>query len=262
MHRVFVALIALALSLSVVAAEAPVQVLLVGTYHFGNPGRDQHNVQSDDVLLPERQAQLAAIDAAIAKFQPTRVAVEWPKAVVDERYAKFLAGTLEPSRNEVVQLGFRVAKTAGLARVDGIDVDGDFPYEPVQAWAAKHGMTPRLDAVGALTEARVQEITKLQQDGTIAATLRDMNRPEAIAADFAFYGDLLRYGSGDEQPGANLLASWTRRNIEICARLVQATKPGDHVVVFYGAGHAHLLRSCVRDVPGFALVEANDFLPR
>ena len=103
-------------------------------------------------------------------------------------------------------------------------------------------------------------LTKRQAEGTIRDALREMNRPESIAADAAWYGDLLRYGGGDEQPGANLLASWTRRNLEICARLVQTAQPGDRVVVFYGAGHAHLLRQCVREVSGFQLVEANDWL--
>lgn len=242
------------------AADAPVRVLIVGTYHFGNPGRDQHNVESDDVLKPERQAQLAAIDAALAKFAPTRVAVEWPKEIVDERYAKFLAGTLEPSRNEVVQLGFRAAKTAKLDHVDGIDAEGEFPYEPVDTWATKHGMKARLDAAGAETEKRVAAITKQQAEGTIGETLRAMNRPESIAADAAWYADLLRYGAGDEQPGADLLAAWGKRNLLICARLVQAAKPGDRVLVFYGAGHAHLLRQCVGEVPGFELVEPNAYL--
>ena len=259
--RIAVAMLAVAAALSpCLAADAPIEVMVVGTYHFGNPGRDQHNVASDDVLKPERQAQLADVDAALAKFAPTRVAVEWPKAVVDERYAKFLAGTLDPSRNEVVQLGFRAAKTAKLEHVDGIDVDGEFPYDPVDAWASRHGMKARLDAAGAETEKRVQATTKRQAEGTIRETLHQMNEPASIAADAAWYGDLLRYGGGDEQPGVGLLASWQRRNLEICARLVQVARPGDRIVVFYGAGHAHLLRQCVREVPGFRLVEPNEYL--
>jgi Family of unknown function (DUF5694) len=39
-------------------------------------------------------------------------------------------------------------------------------------------------------------------------------------------------------------------------------KPGDRIVVFYGAGHAYLLRQCVREVPGFELVEPNTYLPK
>src|SRR5688500_15894971 len=101
---------------SATGADAPARVMIVGTYHFSNPGHDQHNVVSDDVLEPARQKELEAIGAALARFAPTRVAVEWPKDVVDERYAKFRAGTLAPSRNEVVQLGFRVAERAQLER--------------------------------------------------------------------------------------------------------------------------------------------------
>lgn len=260
--RIFLLATCLLATLHAVAAEQPSQVMVVGTFHFGNPGRDQHNVEVDDVLQPTRQAQLAEIDSALSRFEPTRVAVEWPRAVVDERYAKFLAGELPPSRNEVVQLGFRVARSAGLARVDGIDVEGEFPYAAVEAWAEANAAAPRLAQLQATVAARVAAITRQQREGTIGAVLRDMNQPAAIARDHAFYSEMLRFGAGDEQPGARLLAAWTQRNLLICARLVQAVRPGDRVVVFYGAGHSHLLRQCVREVPGLRLVEPNDYLPR
>jgi hypothetical protein len=32
-------------------------------------------------------------------------------------------------------------------------------------------------------------------------------------------------------------------------------------VVFFGSGHAYLLRQCVNETPGLKLVEANDYLP-
>jgi len=245
---------------SLFAAELPAQVMIVGTYHFSNPGRDLHNVAADDVLAPERQKQLEAINAALAAFKPTRVAVEWDAKTVEERYPKYLNGELAASRNEVVQLGFRLAKHMGLEHVDGIDVDGDFPYEAVTAWARAHGAMARLEAVNALTQASVEQITRLQRDAGIAAALKHMNAPRQIDADNRFYAELMHFGSGDEQPGAKLLAAWTARNLEICARLVQATKPGDRVVVFYGAGHSFLLRRCVRDTPGLTLVEPNEFL--
>ena len=73
---------------------------------------------------------------------------------------------------------------------------------------------------------------------------------------------MLRVGGGGEQPGAELLTQWYRRNFLICANLIQAAKPGDRMVVFYGAGHAFLLRQCVQETPGFVLVEPNAYLPR
>src|SRR4051812_37581346 len=36
--------------------ERPIQVMILGVYHFGNPGRDLHNVQAEDVTTPRRQA--------------------------------------------------------------------------------------------------------------------------------------------------------------------------------------------------------------
>lgn len=266
MCRLPIALLCLLLPLHAADAadtvnEAPAEVMIVGTYHFSNPGHDQHNVQADDVLTPERQKQLETIAKDMLRFRPTAVAVEWPADLVNERYAKFRAGKLEPSRNEVVQLGFRLANNAGLDSVHGIDVDGDFPYEPVQVWAQQHGATDRLAAMHGKIQAMVVKISKLQSEGTIGDALREMNRPETIAEDYAFYAELVRYGSGDEQPGAKLLTAWNARNFEICARLVQSLKPGDRAVVFYGAGHSYLLRQCVSQTPGLKLVEANEYLP-
>lgn len=193
--------------------EAPAEVMIVGTYHFSNPGQDQHNVKSDDVLTPARQRQLQAIAKGLMRFHPTLVAVEWPADQVEERYAKFRTGTLPPSRNEVVQLGFRLAGDAGIASVHGINADGDFPYEPVQAWAQQNGAADRLAAMQDRIEASANRLTELQHNDTIAAALREMNKPETITEDHAAYADLMRYGSGNEQPGVKLLAAWQTRNL-------------------------------------------------
>ena len=58
MHRIAAAGLALAmLSGSALAAEAArTQVMLVGTYHFSNPGKDLNNVKAVDVLAAEPAA--------------------------------------------------------------------------------------------------------------------------------------------------------------------------------------------------------------
>lgn len=244
------------------AAPAPVEVMIVADFHMSNPGRDQHNLTVDDVLAPRRQAEIEAVNTALARFHPTQVAAEWPADIASERYAKYLAGTLEPSRNEVVQLGFRLAKTAGLKEFHGIDVDGDFPYGPVDAYAKAHGQSAILDEAQASVAAMVARQDELMKTQGVAGNLRYLNDPVRIAGDNAFYRTLLRIGGGTAQPGADLLTAWYRRNFLICANLVQASRPGDRVVVFYGAGHAFLLRQCVIETPGFKLVEPNDYLPR
>jgi hypothetical protein len=240
---------------------APVEVMIVGGFHMSNPGHDLHDAQVPDVLTPKYQAQIVAVDDALARFKPTLVAAEWDAETVAERYPKFLNGALPPSRNEVVQLGFRLAKQTGAA-MHGVDTDGDFPYGPVQDYAKAHGETAILDASNADSQTQVDTETRLLNTEGVSAVLRYLNDPERLKGDNAFYRDALKVGGGKDQPGADLLTAWYRRNFLICANLIQLAKPGDRMVVFYGSGHAFLLRQCVAETPGFKLVEANDYLPR
>lgn len=240
--------------------DAPVQVMIVGVSHMDNPGHDLHNMKHDDVLQPERQAEIVALTQDLARFKPTQVAIEQDKAPANEKYAAYLAGTLPPSRNERVQLGFRLAKLAGLTTIQGIDADGDFPYPPVKAYAESRGFGPLLAKQNADIDRQIAAESKLLAEKGIAAELRYLNDPARLKNDNAFYRTMLRIGADDAQPGADLLTGWYRRNFLICAKLLQVARPGDRIVVFYGAGHAFLLRQCVEETPGFRLVEPNDYL--
>jgi hypothetical protein len=243
-------------------ALLPVKVMIVGVFHMSNPGHDIHNLEADDVLTPGRQAEIEAVTSALAKFRPTRVAAEWPAKTAAERYPKYLAGTLPPSRDEVVQLGFRLAKRSGLKTVSGIDVDGDFPYLELKKYAQEHGQSALLDEADAGIERFMQTLQRTLADRGISAALRFLNDPGQIKSDNGFYRKTLRIGSGAAQPGVDLLTAWYKRNFLICANLVQLSQPGDRIVVFYGSGHSFLLRQCVMETPGFELVEANDLLPK
>ncbi|HSX59667.1 MAG TPA: DUF5694 domain-containing protein [Tahibacter sp.] len=243
-------------------APAPVDVMIVGVFHMSNPGKDIHNLKVDDMLSPARQAEIAAVTEALARFRPNRIDVEWPKAVVEERYAKYLDGSLPPSRNEVVQLGFRLAKDAGAKSIHGIDVDGDFPYEALKTYADANGFGALLAAQGAIYDRQNAEQERLLASKGVGAALRHLNDPARLRNDNFFYRTALRIGAGDTQPGVDLLTAWYRRNFLICAELLQRSQPGDRIVVFYGAGHSFLLRQCVAETPGFRLVEAIDYLPK
>ncbi len=229
---------------------------------MANPGHDLHNIHVDDVLVAGRQKELADTVGALSSFHPTKVAVEWPEELVAERYPKYLAGTLPPSRNEVVQLGFRLTKMAGSAGVYGIDADGDFPFGPVMEYARSHGQMALMDEEEGKVIVSVAQVQKTPDVKGIAPTLRLMNQPERIRADQGFYRDMLKVGGGTDQPGLALVSAWYKRNLLICANLLQLSRPGDRIVVFYGAGHAFLLRQCVTETPGYVLVEPNMYLPQ
>jgi hypothetical protein len=217
-------------------------------------------VKADNVLVSKRQAEIVDVVGAIARFNPTVVDVEWDAAATTTRYQAYLAGTMPPSRNEVVQLGFRLAKLAHLSSVNGIDVEGEFPYDAVDTFARAHGQAPLLAAADASVAAEIARIDDILAHGTIGDALRFMNDPARISGGNAFYRTTLKIGEGANQPGAELLTAWYKRNFYICANLIQHAHAGDRVVVFYGSGHALLLRQCVLETPGFTLVEPNAWL--
>ena len=47
-----------------IAKEPQVEVMVLGSYHFGNPGRDVNNQKVDSVLVPKKQAELEALARA------------------------------------------------------------------------------------------------------------------------------------------------------------------------------------------------------
>lgn len=101
---------------------SPVKVMVLGTWHFANPGLDLNNIESDDVLTPKRQAELAAVASALATFRPTRIMIERiapAPDLADPLYASFDPGMLSAQRDERFQIGYRVARQLGLGRIGG-----------------------------------------------------------------------------------------------------------------------------------------------
>jgi hypothetical protein len=242
----------------------PIQVMILGVYHFDNPGRDVHNAKVDDVTTPRRQTELAEVATRLGAFKPTRIALEAQIDTPDLIYAKYRAfkpADLTKNRDERVQLGFRIAQRAGLAEVHGIDADGDFPYDKVQAFAAKTAAgKARFAAIDQQVGDMVRELDALQKTQSVGALLARFNDPAQIRTMHAFYNALLVFGDTASQPGAELNAAWYLRNARIFARLTQIARPGDRVIVVFGAGHAYWLRHFVETTPGFQLVEPDRYL--
>jgi hypothetical protein len=59
-------------------AGSATPVLLLGTWHMDNPGKDMLNLKTDDVLVPRRQKEIEELVNRLAKFRPTRVLIEAP----------------------------------------------------------------------------------------------------------------------------------------------------------------------------------------
>lgn len=253
------------------APDRPVQVMVLGTYHFDNPGRDLNNMKADDVTQPKRQAELEALAAALAEFRPTKVMIEaQPRSpdLVDAAYGRFTPADLRTNRNEIAQIGYRVAHRLGHKAVYAIDEqpgEGEpdyFPFDKVAAYAKEKGMDEALGAMMAQGAAITAEVEKMQQTMTVGEILLERNRPETTAREQAMYYGFLRFGDADRQPGAELNAMWYMRNAKIFGKLMKAAGPGDRILVVYGTGHNYWLRHFAQTTAGYVNVDPVPYLEK
>jgi hypothetical protein len=241
--------------------DARPEILVLGTFHMANPGHDVHSTQADDVLAPKRQQEIAQLVEVLKRFRPTKVAVEADvtgKRVAQE-YADYVAGKYTLSRNEIDQIGYRLAKELGHSTVYAVDVDGDFPYERVLNYAKANALKDKFDAMDATVAARVKVQNEFLRTHTVLETLEYMNSDsmtaKAVASDFAF----VPFGDPFDYSGPDLLASWFQRNIRIYHNIVAlASSPNDRILVIYGSGHLGWLRQDAANDPTVRLRKLRD----
>lgn len=247
--------IPLALAL-LLAPGAPAQtprpeILVLGSYHMANPGHDIHNIRADDVLAPQRQQEIAQLIEVLKRFHPTMIAIESdPDGPRPQQYLDYLAGKTTLGRNEIEQLGFRLAKELGHPAIYPVDADGDFPYARVVNWAKANGKGAAFDSLAARTGARVQAEDAFLKSHTVLETLAYMNSDSLVAQDVAAYFAMVPYGDRWDDAGPDLVAAWYQRNARIYRNILALIKaPQDRILVIYGAGHLGWLRQMIADDP-------------
>ena len=226
-------------------SDARPEVLVLGTYHMSNPGHDIYNMRADDVQSPKRQQEIAQLIEVLKRFHPTKIAIEADVGSqrVGREYSDYLTGKYALTRNEIDQIGFRLAKELGHNAVYPVDVDGDFPMLRVINYAKANGRKEKFDAIGARTAKRVKEQDDFLRSHTVLETLDYMNRDSIVASSVAEYFAMVPYGEPWEYAGPDLLASWYQRNIRIYHNIVALIdSPNDRILVIYGAGHLGWLR--------------------
>lgn len=238
------------------------EVLVLGVYHMSNPGRDIFNTQADDVLAPKRQAEIAQLVTALKRFQPTKIAVEgdFSDDRIPKNYADYLTGRHELSRNEVEQIGFRLAKELGHKTVYPEDVDGEFPFQHLVNYAKASGRSSELNAMMDEVGRKVKAQNAYLASHSVLETLLEMNSDKNVAEDLGFYYRQAAFGEHWDWAGADLVADWFRRNMRIYANVMQLIQsPNERVLVIFGAGHLGWLQHDFSSNPNLRLRKLAEF---
>ena len=256
---VFLAAVSPAAAPAQTAPPRRAEILVLGTYHMANPGRDVFNMAADDVLAPKRQAEIGELLDVLKRFKPTKIAIE--STVYEDRrpkqYAEYLAGKYTLTSNEIEQVGFRLAKELGMKAIYPVDIDGDFPLQRVINFAKAKGQSRIIDRIMSEIGEMVKAAGCLPPFAQhVLETLLYMNDDKKVALDVGFYFREARLGEPGDYAGPDLLASWYQRNIRIynnIAKLIES--PNERVLVIYGAGHLGWLRQMVENDPAVRLQE-------
>jgi hypothetical protein len=251
-----------------IAFPAPTaQVMLVGTFHFDNPGLDAYKHRFGvDILSPARQREVEDVVTRLAAFRPTKVAVEWSRerqVQLDSLYREYRAGRLQPRASEVFQLGFRLAARLGHERVYAVNVER---HEALMGSVEPH--IPELEHADSTDAWRARYRRwrawddSMKATRTLAAHLRHLNDPATIRRDHGSYlTGFFTVGGDSSYVGPDFIAGWFDRNLRIFRNLQRITDRADErILVVYGAGHLATLRHFVESSPEYRLVEAAELL--
>lgn len=223
----------------------PGKVMLLGVFHFANPGLDLVKSGVIDVMTPANQAYLDGLAARIAATAPTDVLVECEpsqQARRDGEYAAYRAGTFKPTANEDYQIGFRVAKAAGLPRVTCFD-EGEIGWnaEPMMAFIKTHDPQTQAEMDATFKALSAREDHE-QSTLPLSRLLLLSNDPARDRENKDLYLLTNAVDAGASFAGADAAASWWHRNFRMYANVQRAAQPGRRVLVVAGSGHTAILR--------------------
>ncbi|WP_339251362.1 DUF5694 domain-containing protein [Sporosarcina sp. FSL W8-0480] len=226
-------------------------ILLLGTFHMGETA-DVYVTETDDLFSETRQKEIREVVEQLATFKPTKVAVEVEKkwdAALNEKYDAYIKGDYDLEMNEVFQLGFRIAKKAGLSKVNAIDwmekgsrrkTSGE-----VYQWAKEN--QPKL----------FQEIFGWLEDGhdllaignrTVKEWFSYANEPEVIKQHHRMNLNIARLKEVEAYVGIDWLVWWYERNLILFSNLMDLATSGDERILFIvGSGHVEIVGNFLRE---------------
>jgi uncharacterized iron-regulated protein len=245
----------------VFAQSTKKQILLLGTFHFENPGLDVVKTNIFNVMTNKSQKELDNITDKIKKFGPDKIFVEWnyeKQDKLDKFFAKNTDSLFHNDADELVQLAIRSAKKLGHEKLFAMDYNKtEFPYDSLVKDMQEANQLDLIkknkDRILAREKSENLKIAKY----SLTELLIDCN-----ATNIKWYLETAnKAGKTDNFVGAYLVSEWYRRNLYMYSLIQKLTENKDtKIMVLLGAGHTAMLREFIKYDSNFEIVELKDIL--
>ncbi len=250
------------------------QVLLLGIFHFENPGLDAHKSKyTFDPFSDTGRQQVEEVLARLDAFAPTKILIERSpqyQADIDTWYDSNKEGRQSANPNEILTIGFALAHRLGHPRVYGFDARAEWltttpeTQEAFIAAAKAMNMEWTLDDP---IDARYMQMYKasdeIEESLTLRQRLRLINNPDALRLSHGayLYSSGFRLSDGTTFPGPDgFTSAWHNRNLRMYANVQRIAEPNDRILIIVGAGHAPILKHCIESDPLMILVPVDAYL--
>ena len=256
------------------------QILLIGTFHFNNPGADAVKMDDFDVTTVTAQQELENIASQIKKFNPNQIFVEWEyndqqkldslyklyqhnqyENYVNQKYKNTGAYNLY-EKNEIFQLAFRAAKKTGLQQVKGIDYPLPMPFDTVMNAIKEAKQDDIMAQISSYISTLEKESNLNRKTMNLTSLLLDLNTESSRKRNSSFYLKVLnRAGKVDNFAGVFSVSEWYKRNLymySLVQKQIQATD--QRAVILLGSGHVAIIKNLIEEEGIYEVIELKDVM--
>ncbi|MDT0608161.1 DUF5694 domain-containing protein [Croceitalea rosinachiae] len=237
------------------------EVLLVGTFHYNNPGADVAKTKSFDILNEDSQTELKRISKKITDYNPTKIFVEWPydeQKELDSLYQVYAKGNYFDNdslsdfylKNEIFQLAFRVAKRNNIKKIYAIDYSTSFPFEDVMKEIEQNNQTELKKKIeNGISKFTVDFDNKIESGVSLTELTYFVNSQEMRKFSNYFHNNLmLLAGSTKDFSGPLLTSEWFKRNLFMWSLIQKnVTKSDERIMVLAGSSHVAMLELFIKE---------------
>ncbi|WP_300672457.1 DUF5694 domain-containing protein [Soonwooa sp.] len=258
-------------------AQDKINVILIGTFHFNNPGLDAAKVKERNILEQSNQNDLNQIVKTLkSSYKPDKVFVENPfedRKTLDKRYdlykqgkAYYKADTMKYAfdkrmlnENEIYQLGFRLAKEAGNQKIYSIDYPSDMNLGALEN---KISLNPSLSMLDFQT--RIKQLSESSNaclsESRLQKTFKCLNTDERYSENKGLYISFFnKINKAPDFYGSQLVADWHKRNLIMYSYIQNQIEKGDkNIVVIVGYGHAAMMYDFFKNDTQFNIINLNN----